>query len=130
MYCLREILTYVFKAFFSFLIEDIFQALPHIIIVLVPDLKIKIKIKIIINLDPRDNIITEFPPQTNWHRNCLNNQNKDYYGFVDQRESNSVEEKCDESVEDVEHRGGACKQRRQNNYRGNPAQFSTEDRIY
>jgi hypothetical protein len=61
------------KFFFGFLIEDIFQALPHIIIVLVPDLEIKIKI--IISIDPRDNIITEFPPQTNWHRNCINNKN-------------------------------------------------------
>jgi hypothetical protein len=65
------------KLVYSFLIEDIFQALPHIIIVFVPDLKIKIKIKIkiIINIDARDNIIAEFPPQTNWHRNCLNNKN-------------------------------------------------------
>jgi hypothetical protein len=71
------------KFFFGFLIEDIFQALPHIIIVLVPDLninkiKIKIKIKIIINIDPRDNIIAEFPLQKKMkthigYRNCLIN---------------------------------------------------------
>jgi hypothetical protein len=81
MYCLREILKYVFKVFlFGFLIEDIFQALPHIIIVLVPDLKIKIKIKIniIINIDARDNIIAEFPLQKKMkthigHINCLFN---------------------------------------------------------
>jgi hypothetical protein len=64
------------KLVFSFLIEDIFQTLPHIIIVLVPDLKIKIKIKIIINIDARDNIIAEFPLQNKMkthfgHRNCV-----------------------------------------------------------